>query len=185
MLLTILDIYFVSVVFVVDFIALFASDSLPVWWCCSRNVAILSICCCCVRRSIYDIMISRWLFYIMFLLMCMPSFIARTYFLTVLCWVVSGGLFSSWQSGWFISIIYVVFLTVIEALTLLVWRQEEHLAIKKLEWWGAGVVICLERGAYDQHMVGLMPLPPLPSLLQKIQNGLFFCPGCTGIRATK
>ena len=33
------------------------------------------------------------------------------------------------------------------ALTLLVGRQEGHPARKKTEWWGAGVVICLERGA--------------------------------------
>jgi len=33
------------------------------------------------------------------------------------------------------------------ALTLLVGRQEGHAACKKLEWWGAGVVISLERGA--------------------------------------
>jgi len=30
------------------------------------------------------------------------------------------------------------------ALTLLVGQQEGHLARKKTEWWGAGVVICLE-----------------------------------------
>jgi len=30
------------------------------------------------------------------------------------------------------------------ALTLLVGQQEGHPACKKLEWWGAGVVICLE-----------------------------------------
>jgi len=30
------------------------------------------------------------------------------------------------------------------ASTLLVGRQEGHPACKKLEWWGAGVVICLE-----------------------------------------
>jgi len=29
------------------------------------------------------------------------------------------------------------------ALTLLVGRQEGHLACKKTEWWGAGMVICL------------------------------------------
>jgi len=29
-------------------------------------------------------------------------------------------------------------------LTLLVGRQEGHPACKKTEWWGAGVVICLE-----------------------------------------
>jgi len=37
------------------------------------------------------------------------------------------------------------------ALTLLVGRQEGHPACKKTEWWGAGMVICLERGA-DLHM---------------------------------
>jgi len=31
------------------------------------------------------------------------------------------------------------------ALTLLVGQQEGHPACKKTEWWGAGVVICLER----------------------------------------
>jgi len=33
------------------------------------------------------------------------------------------------------------------ALTLLVGRQEGHPACKKAEWWGAGVVICLEQSA--------------------------------------
>jgi len=37
-------------------------------------------------------------------------------------------------------------------------RQEGHLACKKTEWWGAGIVICLERGA-DLHMAQLIPLP--------------------------
>jgi len=44
------------------------------------------------------------------------------------------------------------------ALTLLVERQEGHPACKKTEWWGAGVVICLQLGA-DLHMAQLMPLP--------------------------
>ena len=46
------------------------------------------------------------------------------------------------------------------ALTLLVGHQEEHLACKKIEWWGVGVVICLERGADCLHIVQLMPLHP-------------------------
>jgi len=37
------------------------------------------------------------------------------------------------------------------ALTLLVGRYEGHPACKKTEWWGAGMVICLERCA-DLHM---------------------------------
>ena len=59
------------------------------------------------------------------------------------------------------------------ALTLLVGRQEGHLACKKTEWWGAGVVICLERGA-DLHMAQLMPLPLTVSCSSKIQIGLTF-----------
>jgi len=41
---------------------------------------------------------------------------------------------------------------------LLVGWQEGHPAFKKLEWWGAGMVICPERGA-DLHIAQLMPLP--------------------------
>jgi len=41
------------------------------------------------------------------------------------------------------------------ALTLLVGRQEGHPACKKTEWWGAGMVVCLERGA-DLYMAQLM-----------------------------
>ena len=44
------------------------------------------------------------------------------------------------------------------ALTLLVGWQEGHPACKKTEWWGAGMVICLQLGA-DLHMAQLMPLP--------------------------
>jgi len=52
--------------------------------------------------------------------------------------------------------------------TLLVGRQKEQ----KIEWWGTGVVICLECGANDLHMTQLMPLPPIISCFSKIQNGL-------------
>jgi len=58
------------------------------------------------------------------------------------------------------------------ALTLLVGRQEGHLACKKTEWWCAGMVICLERGA-DLHMVQLMPLPLTVSCFSKFQIGFY------------
>ena len=58
-------------------------------------------------------------------------------------------------------------------MTLLVGWPEGHPACKKLQWWGAGVVICLERGA-DLHMVHLMPLPFTVSCFSKIQIGLPF-----------
>jgi len=57
--------------------------------------------------------------------------------------------------------------------TLLVGRQKEHPACKKTEWWGAGMVICLERGA-DLHMAQLMPLPLTVSCFSKIQIGFTF-----------
>ena len=58
-------------------------------------------------------------------------------------------------------------------MTLLVGRQEGHPACKKLGGGGAGMVICLERGA-DLHMAQLMPLPLTVSCLSKIQIGFTF-----------
>jgi len=57
--------------------------------------------------------------------------------------------------------------------TLLVGQQEGHPDSKKREWWGAGVVVCLEQGA-DLHMDQLMPLPLTISCLSKIQIGFTF-----------
>jgi len=58
----------------------------------------------------------------------------------------------------------------------------------KTEWWGAGMVICLERRA-DLHMAQLMPLPLTVSCFSKIQIGFTFlvpaCPGSPGKRAVK
>jgi len=59
------------------------------------------------------------------------------------------------------------------ALTLLVWRQQGYPACKKLEWWGAGMVICLEQGAV-LHMAQLMPLLLTVSCFSKIQIGFTF-----------
>jgi len=64
-------------------------------------------------------------------------------------------------------------------LTLLVGRQEGHLACKKTEWWGAVVVICLERDA-DLHMAQLMPLPLPVSCFSEIQTGFSLGTGSPG-----
>jgi len=67
------------------------------------------------------------------------------------------------------------------ALTLLVGRQEGHPACKKTEWWGAGVVICLQQGADLHDMAQLMPLPLTVSCFSKIQIGFtFLIPAYTG-----
>jgi len=56
------------------------------------------------------------------------------------------------------------------------------------EWWGAGVVICLERGT-DLHVAQLMPLPLTVSCFSKIQIGFTFLvqahPGSPGKMAVK
>jgi len=59
------------------------------------------------------------------------------------------------------------------ALTLLVGRQEGHPACKKLEWWGVGLVIYLERCA-DLHTAQLMPLPLAVSCFSKSQIDFTF-----------
>ena len=73
----------------------------------------------------------------------------------------------------FITSIICLGLCAFSALTLLVGRQEGHPVCKKLEWWGAGMVICLERGA-DLHMAQLMPLPLTVSCFSKIWIGFTF-----------
>jgi len=75
------------------------------------------------------------------------------------------------------------------ALTLLVGRQQGHPACKKtFEWWGTGMVICLERDA-DLHVAQLMPLPVTVSCFSKIQIGFTFLvpahPGSPGKRTIK
>jgi len=71
---------------------------------------------------------------------------------------------------------------------LLVGRQEGHPAYKKLERWGAGMVIRLERDA-DLHMTQLMPLPLTVSCFSKIQISFTFLVlthlGSPGKRAVK
>ena len=58
----------------------------------------------------------------------------------------------------------------------------------KTDWWGAGMVICLEQDA-DLHMAQLMPLPLTVSCLSKILIGFTFLalahPGSPGKRAVK
>jgi len=55
---------------------------------------------------------------------------------------------------------------------LLVGGQEGHPACKK-QWWGAGMVMWLGRGAY-LHMAQLMPLPLTVCCFSKSQIGFTF-----------
>jgi len=80
-------------------------------------------------------------------------------------------------------------------LPLVLWRcslfGRKGTGLQKTEWWGAGVVVCLERGA-DLHMAQLMPLPLIVSCFSKIQIGFTFLvpahpgsPGSPGKMAVK
>jgi len=46
----------------------------------------------------------------------------------------------------------------------------------KTEWWGVGMVVCLEQGG-DLHMAQLMPLPLTISGFSKIQIVFFYLSG--------
>jgi len=63
-------------------------------------------------------------------------------------------------------------------LTLLVGQQEGHPACKK-QWWGAGVVVCLEQDA-NLRMAQLLSLPLTVSCFSKIQIGFTFLVGSPG-----
>jgi len=90
---------------------------------------------------------------------------------------ISGGLASSFIHP-YVSITFIcdaLLCFAFSALMLLVGWQEGHPACKKTEWWGAGVVVCLEQGA-DLRMSQLMPLllPLTVSCFCKIQIGFTF-----------
>jgi len=53
------------------------------------------------------------------------------------------------------------------------WVAGRASGLQKTEWWGAGVVICLEQGA-DLHMAQLMPLPLTVFCFSKIHIGFTF-----------
>ena len=61
------------------------------------------------------------------------------------------------------------------------WAAGRASSLEKSEWWGAGMVICLKRGA-DLHIAQLMPLPLTVSCFSKIQIGFtFLVPAHLGI----
>jgi len=65
------------------------------------------------------------------------------------------------------------------ALTLLVGQRKDIRPVKT-EWWGAGIVVCLEQGA-DLHMAQLMSLPLTVSCFSKIQIGFTFLVPAHGV----
>ena len=78
--------------------------------------------------------------------------------------------------------------TCLQCIDAVGWVAGRASGLKKPEWWGAGVVVCLERGA-DLHMAQLMPLLLTESCFSKIQIGFtFLVPahlGSPGKRAVK
>jgi len=68
------------------------------------------------------------------------------------------------------------------------WAAGRASGLEKTEWWGAGMVICLQRGA-DLLMAQLLPMPLTVSCSSQIQIGFTFLvpahPGSPGQRAVK
>ena len=91
-----------------------------------------------------------------------------------------------WLNMWFIFSFHLLFMPSVLWCCWLGGRK--GIRPVKNEWWGAGVVICLEWGA-DLHMAQLMPLPPTVSCSSKIQIGFTFVVpahlGSPGQRAVK
>ena len=84
-----------------------------------------------------------------------------------------------------------VFFSIVFYLPSVLWRcclgGRKGIRPVKTEWWGAGMVICLERGA-DLHMAQLMPMLLTVSCVGKIQIDFFLVPvhlGSPGQRAVK
>jgi len=90
--------------------------------------------------------------------------------------------------GWEYSEITVAVVKVSRRGEIKITKIRSVLLLAHAEWWGAGVVICLKRGA-DLHMAKLMSLPLTVSCSSKIQIGFTFLvpahPGSPGKRAVK
>jgi len=72
----------------------------------------------------------QWVYLQRLLIIWFLVFLVQSLFYKLLLWLVSASVLSAFS-----------------ALTLLVGWQEGHPACKKTEWWGAGMVVCLQRGA--------------------------------------
>jgi len=53
------------------------------------------------------------------------------------------------------------------------WVAGRTSSLQKTEWWGTGMVICLERGVNAFHMAQLMPLLP-PSSLAPVKSRMVY-----------
>ena len=114
------------------------------------------------------------------ILACVESF-AATVTLNILCFPVK------WWNWWLPVSVYSF-----NFITSVLWRcwlgGRKGIRPVKNEWWGVGVVVCMEQGA-DLHMAQLMPLPLTVSCSSKIQIGFTFLvpayPGCPGKESVK
>jgi len=88
----------------------------------------------------------------------------------------------------FIVVFLYSFLFCLQCFDAVGWVAARVSGLQKTEWWGVGMVICLERGA-DLHMAQLMLLPLTVSCFNEIQIGFAFLlpadPGSPGKRAVK
>jgi len=61
----------------------------------------------------------------------------------------------------------------LQCIDTVAWASQRASGLQKTEWWGVGVVICLEQGADCLQMVQLLPLhPKTPSALASFKSRL-------------
>ena len=119
----------------------------------------LSVCVCVNWRTLYILLVDWQLSFCvqLSLLILLPCLAAPAFIISwLLCSICCAGQF------------YLQFTHEVDMPPVL-WRcwlsGRKGIQPVKPEWWGTGVVVCLERDADDLHMIQLMPLPPHHLLL--------------------
>jgi len=78
-----------------------------------------------------------------------------------------------WHKGFIDLFTPVIYMHDLQCFDAVGWAAGRASSMWKTESWGAGIVICLGRGA-DLHMTWLMPLPLIVSCFGKLQLGFTF-----------
>jgi len=85
-------------------------------------------------------------------------------------------------------LLWLLFIDCLQCFDAVGWVAGRASGLQKTEWWGDGVVVCMEQGA-DLHTTQLMSLPLTVACFRKIQIGFTFLllahPGTPGRRAIK
>ena len=148
----------------------------PTWWCSfevsertghAELISSVNVYCsvCFIMFTALKLLVVMLCDYsIQSTLICMSRCV--NFHLEVACW-----LRVIHRRGWIVCRLNIMVLYIF-LLPSVLWRcwlggRKGIRSVKKLEWWGTGMVICLERDA-DLHMAQLMPLPLTVSVKSRL-----------------